>query len=107
PPVTNLASSAIFIAWGAAMLAAGLELIFRNGIGAFVAALIGAGSLIISDRLSVGVDNMAVLVAVLDTNFWLATHVIIVTLGYAATFLAGVLGVVYIVTGLFTAVMDK
>jgi ABC-type transport system involved in cytochrome c biogenesis permease subunit len=39
---------------------------------------------------------MKVLVAVLDTNVWLATHVIIITLGYAATFLAGVLGIVYV-----------
>ena len=32
---------------------------------------------------------MKILQAVLDTNFWLATHVVIITLGYAATFLAG------------------
>ena len=40
--------------------------------------------------------------AVLDTNFWLATHVVAVTLGYASTFLAGFLAIVYIVRGLFT-----
>jgi ABC-type transport system involved in cytochrome c biogenesis permease subunit len=42
------------------------------------------------------------LVAVLDTNFWLATHVVVVTLGYAATFLAGFLAIVYILRGLFS-----
>ena len=40
--------------------------------------------------------------AVLDTNFWLATHVVIVTLGYASTFFAGLLAILYIVLGLFT-----
>jgi ABC-type transport system involved in cytochrome c biogenesis permease subunit len=39
---------------------------------------------------------------VLDTNFWLATHVVIVTLGYASTFVAGFLGIVYVVRGFFT-----
>jgi len=34
--------------------------------------------------------------AVLDTNFWLATHVVVVTLGYASTFVAGLLAVIYI-----------
>ena len=38
---------------------------------------------------------MEVLQAVLDTNFWLATHVVVITIGYAATFLAGFLGIVY------------
>ncbi len=33
--------------------------------------------------------------AVLDTQFWLATHVVCVTLGYAATYVCGLLGVVY------------
>jgi ABC-type transport system involved in cytochrome c biogenesis permease subunit len=37
-------------------------------------------------------DTMHVLQAVLDTQFWLSTHVVTVTLGYGATFLAGLLG---------------
>ena len=32
----------------------------------------------------------------LDTQFWLATHVVCVTLGYATTFVAGLLGIIYI-----------
>jgi ABC-type transport system involved in cytochrome c biogenesis permease subunit len=39
---------------------------------------------------------------VLDTNFWLSTHVVVVTLGYASTFVAGVLGIIYVVRGIFT-----
>jgi ABC-type transport system involved in cytochrome c biogenesis permease subunit len=40
---------------------------------------------------------MHVLQAVLDTQFWLSTHVVTVTLGYGATFLAGLLGTFAIV----------
>src|SRR5437868_11342167 len=50
---------------------------------------------------------MEMMRAVLDTNFWLATHVVIVTLGYASTFVAGFLGVVYIILGFFTDRLPK
>lgn len=40
--------------------------------------------------------------AVLDSNFWLATHVVTVTAGYGATFLAGFLAIIYIFRGVFT-----
>ena len=45
--------------------------------------------------------------AVLDTNFWLATHVVVVTLGYASTFVAGFLAVIYLVRGFFTTTLDQ
>ena len=45
---------------------------------------------------------MKVLVAVLDTQFWLATHVVCITLGYATTFLAGLFGALFILGGVFT-----
>jgi ABC-type transport system involved in cytochrome c biogenesis permease subunit len=43
--------------------------------------------------------------AVLDTNFWLATHVTTVTLGYASTFVAGLLGIAYVILGVFTPML--
>jgi len=45
---------------------------------------------------------MEMLVAVLDTNFWLATHVTCVTLGYTTVFVAGFMGIAYILLGVFT-----
>ena len=108
PPVTNLASSAIFIAWGVVGLSLGFELVFRNTIGFVTATVAGFSSLLIADRLALrDGDTMKVLQAVLDTNFWLATHVVCVTLGYAATFLTGLLGIIYIVWGVFTKSMKK
>jgi cytochrome c biogenesis factor len=44
-----------------------------------------------------GADTMQPLVAVLDTNFYLSTHVTAVTLGYLVAFLAALMGNVYIV----------
>jgi ABC-type transport system involved in cytochrome c biogenesis permease subunit len=106
PPVTNLYSSAIFIGWGAVVLGLVLERLHRNGIGAFAASGIGFITLIIAHNLSLGGDTMEMMRAVLDTNFWLATHVVVVTLGYASTFVAGFLALIYIVRGVFTKTLD-
>ena len=43
---------------------------------------------------------MRMLVAVLNSNFWLSTHVITVTIGYSACLLAGAIGHVYMVRAL-------
>ena len=45
--------------------------------------------------------------AVLDTNFWLATHVTTVSLGYTATFVAGFLGALYVFMMLGTVIRDS
>ena len=96
PPVVNLYSSAVFIGWACVLAGLGLEGLFANGIGNLVAAISGALTLMVAYGLDTG-DTMHVLQAVLDTQFWLSTHVITVTLGYGATFLAGVLGIFSIV----------
>ena len=107
PPVTNLYSSAIFIGWGAMILGLVLERVYRLGIGNLVSSVAGFVTLIIAHNLSLGGDTMEMLRAVLDTNVWLATHVVIVTLGYASTFVAGLLAVIYIFIGVFTPLLTK
>jgi ABC-type transport system involved in cytochrome c biogenesis permease subunit len=107
PPVTNLYSSAVFIGWGAVLLGILLERFFRNGIGSATAAMIGFITLLIAHHLSMDGDTMEMMRAVLDTNGWLATHVVCVTLGYASTFLAGFLALTYIVRGAFTPSLDR
>ena len=96
PPVTNLYSSAIFIGWGATVLGLVLERFWRNSIGVMVSCIIGFVTLLIAHHLSLAGDTMEMMRAVLDTNFWLATHVVVVTLGYASTFVAGFLGIIYV-----------
>jgi cytochrome c-type biogenesis protein CcsB len=107
PPVTNLYSSAIFIGWGAMVLGLGLERIYRVGIGSVVASLAGFVTLMIAHNLALGGDTMEMLRAVLDTNFWLATHVVVITLGYASTFAAGLLAILYIFLGVFTPLLTQ
>src|SRR5437588_2727953 len=102
PPVTNLYSSAIFIGWGTMVLGLVLERIYRLGIGSAVAAFAGFMTLLIAHNLALGGDTMEMLRAVLDTNFWFATHVVVVTLVYVSTFVAGLLAILYVVLGLFT-----
>ncbi len=107
PPVTNLYSSAIFIGWGAVIVALVLERIFRDGIGAACAGAIGFITLIIAHHLAGNGDTLEMLQAVLDTNIWLATHVVAITTGYSAMFLAGMLAIIYIIRGVFTPSLKR
>jgi ABC-type transport system involved in cytochrome c biogenesis permease subunit len=107
PPVTNLYSSAIFIGWGACLLGMILEKFYKNGIGIVTASGVGFITLIIAHHLALEGDTMEMMRAVLDTNFWLATHVVAVTCGYASTFVAGFLALIYIVRGMFTKTLDE
>jgi ABC-type transport system involved in cytochrome c biogenesis permease subunit len=107
PPVTNLYSSAIFIGWGACLLGLILEKFHKNGIGLVVASVIGFITLIIAHHLALEGDTMEMMRAVLDTNFWLATHVVTVTIGYASTYVAGFLALIYILRGVFTKTLDE
>lgn len=102
PPVTNLYSSAVFIGWGCVLLGMLFELVYRIGIGNLVAGVAGYATLLIAEVLASDGDTFTVLQAVLDTQFWLATHVTCITLGYATTYLAGLFGVAYIVRGVLT-----
>jgi ABC-type transport system involved in cytochrome c biogenesis permease subunit len=105
--VTNLYSSAVFIGWGCVVLCLVLEKIFHNSIGNVLAAFCGAATMLIAHHLGSDGDTLALLQPVLDTNFWLATHVTCVTMGYTATFVAGFLGVVYILAGVVTPALSR
>ncbi len=95
PPVTNLYSSAIFVGWGVVILGLIIERMYRKGFGTAVAAAAGFASLIVAQNLGTEGDTMEMMRAVLDSNFWLATHVVTITIGYAGTFLAGSIAIAY------------
>ncbi|MAI34808.1 MAG: cytochrome C biogenesis protein [Planctomycetaceae bacterium TMED240] len=97
-PVINIYSSAVFIGWAAVLFGVLVERIFRYGVGNLLASAAGALTLLVAYGLNTG-DTMPVLQAVLDTQFWLATHVITVSLGYVATLVAGTLGAGYLLAG--------
>ncbi len=108
PPVTNLYSSVLFVTAIFVPLMMLVERMTRLGIGnvlggmgAFL-ALMWAWTMSITDG-----DTFTVLMAVLDTQFWLATHVVCITIGYSTTFAAGALGVAYVIGAMMTPAFDK
>ena len=84
-PVATLYESVIFVAWGCVVLA----VLFRRSSSALLPAgmLAAAGLVGVSHGLTQGTDTMGMLTAVLNTNFWLGTHVLTITAGYAASLL--------------------
>jgi ABC-type transport system involved in cytochrome c biogenesis permease subunit len=106
PPVTNLYSAALFIGWAGVGMGLLLEVFFGLGLGTLIGALAGFMTLLIAHFLASSGDTFTVMQAVLDTQFWLATHVVCITLGYATTFFAGLLGVLYVVLGVLTPALS-
>jgi ABC-type transport system involved in cytochrome c biogenesis permease subunit len=91
PPVGTLYESIIFVSFIATLLAWMCERRNRDIIFVFL----GSMSAIILGLLSFNIpssqDSMIVLSAVLNTQFWLATHVLCITLGYAWCILVAML----------------
>ena len=114
-PITNLYASAVFISWGSVMCGFVIDLIIRYaapkatkiGFGALLGALMGFIVIMVSFNFALRSDTFGKLEAVLDTQFWLATHVVCVTSGYVATFVAGVLGLFFLIGTAFTPIFDK
>ncbi|NBV42683.1 hypothetical protein EBR96_07950, partial [bacterium] len=107
PPVTNLYTSSVFVGWVAIGLGILLERMYKNGFGAIVSGIIGFCTLIIAHHLALQGDTLGVMQAVLDSNFWLATHVVTICIGYGATFLAGFLAIVLVIRGVFTRTLTS
>jgi ABC-type transport system involved in cytochrome c biogenesis permease subunit len=87
PPVGTLYESVIFVSLIIAMVAAAWESRRRD----LTPLLLGAGAaafLLFCARAFAASENKEVLVAVLNTPFWLATHVLCITIGYALCLLA-------------------
>jgi ABC-type transport system involved in cytochrome c biogenesis permease subunit len=102
PPITNLYSSCLFVGFSGVLLSLLLEKIIRNSLGIACGACIGFFTLLISHYLNMQGDSMEPLRAVLDSNFWLSTHVVCITIGYSCTYLSGMLSNLYLLKTLFS-----
>jgi ABC-type transport system involved in cytochrome c biogenesis permease subunit len=91
PPVSTLYETVLFIGAVIVLSALAMEVINRRRVGLLAGPLLGAVALFLAARFEEinREDTMPQLVAVLDTNFWLATHVTCISIGYAAGLLAG------------------
>ncbi len=97
PPITNLFETFVFVAFMATLLGIILEKFNKKGMGTLSATITGLLMLLISNNFISDGDTLAVLVAVLRSNFWLSTHVITINLGYAGIVLSGVIGHFYLI----------
>jgi ABC-type transport system involved in cytochrome c biogenesis permease subunit len=102
-PVATLYETFLFITAVAVLVALIIEAINRARVAQPVAALLGAIGLFMAMGYE-GLDKrdtMKPLIAVLDTNFWLSTHVTTINIGYAASLLSAGIGAVYLLGKLF------
>ncbi|MCH1430467.1 MAG: hypothetical protein GWP59_04025 [Chlamydiales bacterium] len=88
PPVSDLHTSALFIGFCCTLLALLAYAKSRLRLFILIACLLAASSLKIAWYLRNPVDSFTPLRAVLDSNFWLSTHVVVITLGYSLTLLS-------------------
>jgi ABC-type transport system involved in cytochrome c biogenesis permease subunit len=100
PPVTNLFATFLFVGFVCVLLGLIVEAFQKNGLGILLSSVAGLVLLLVSGRFGDG-DTMGVMIAVLDSNFWLSTHVVCVTIGYAGCFFAGLFGAVYLIAALW------
>lgn len=100
PPVTNMYESIIYVGLGVAVFGLVFELIYRTRYILTAAAVVSSVALILADTFPTVLDpSVRPLEPVLRSNFWLVTHVMTITLSYAAFALA--LGIANITLGYF------
>jgi ABC-type transport system involved in cytochrome c biogenesis permease subunit len=97
PPISTLYETILFVAGTGALVLMLVEFFTRRRVALSLIPLWGAAGIFLSMKYELkeavtANDTMPSLVAVLDTNFWLATHVTSITLGYAAGLVGAVLG---------------
>jgi len=103
PPVSTLYETVLFVTACGVLVALFMEAVNRQRIALSAAAILGVIGLFVANGYEAldKRDTMPSLVAVLDTNFWLATHVTAITLGYAAGMLAALMASLYILARVF------
>lgn len=103
PPIKNLYDTFLFICAIGVASALVVELITRLRVALAVAPFLGAVLIMLARMFEVsdGSDTMRQLQAVLDSNYWLATHVTTINMGYAAGMVAMLIADVWLVLRAF------
>lgn len=88
-PVTNMYESVVYVALGTALFGLGFEWFYRSQYVLAAASAVSTVALILADNCPAVLDpSLQPLAPVLRSNFWLVTHVMSITLSYAAFALA-------------------
>lgn len=82
PPVGTLYESILFVGTVAPLFSILMEYRLKNLLGLLCAAISGIGLGLLALSMQSEGDNMKVLGAVLNTQFWLTVHVLCITIGY-------------------------
>ncbi|HUI92795.1 MAG TPA: cytochrome c biogenesis protein CcsA [Chitinivibrionales bacterium] len=107
PPLATIYETFLFVAWACVALGLVLEAFQKKSLGLLISSLCGFFFLHLAGKYNAGEDSMGMIAAVLNSNFWLTTHITAVTLGYAGCCCAGIVGHVYLVKKLFLNTPDE
>jgi len=93
PPVSNMYETVVWVPWCSVLLGLILERVQKSKLLLVCSATVAVFCLILTDLAPTVLDSsIQPLEPVLRSTFWLSTHVLIITLSYAAFFLAFALG---------------
>ncbi len=96
PPVGTLYESIIFVSAFLVLVAVVIEFIRRDTLGLILGSVAGIILNYIGSRYALDGDTNQMLVAVLNTKFWLLTHVQTISIGYSIALLAGLAAHAYL-----------
>ncbi|MBH10163.1 MAG: hypothetical protein CMG74_07400 [Candidatus Marinimicrobia bacterium] len=100
PPVSTLYETIIFVGFIVVIFSVAIEFLRRDGLGLFIGSVSGTILHYISFGYAADGDTLEILVAVLNSNFWLATHVTTIVIGYGSSLVAGFIGHLYLIAAI-------
>ncbi len=93
PPVSNMYETVIWVAWGAMFFAMIFEALWKSRFMLLAGAIVAALCSVVADAVPAVLDrSLQPLEPVLRSTLWLTVHVLVITISYAALFLAWMLG---------------
>ena len=101
PPVTTLYESILFVGIILVLFALIFEYLRKDTLGILVATTGGIILHFIGLKYAADGDTLGVLVAVLNSNFWLSTHVTTITTGYGVSIVAGLMAHIFLLLSVF------
>ena len=97
PPISTIYETVIFVGFVIVLFSLIIEYTRQDGLGVFLGSISGAMLHYVGFGYAADGDTLEMLVAVLNSNFWLATHVTTIILGYGTSLLAGLIGHLYLI----------
>ncbi len=108
-PIGTLYDTMPFIVGTGLILLLLIEWIHKRGVMLAVGIVFGVAILFLAKSFEImdASDTMDPLVAVLKSNYWLSTHVVMITLGYMGGIVAAIISHFYLIGRVFGVIDDK